>query len=113
MGDGSSPQLSNPNVNLFGKLSWQLTRLGQVELSFNHVNADRDILLRLPTSTTIPGRLRDGYELSNSGYIFKNKTNTPRLKWTAEFGRGISNEFLAGFPPCATSAISGATRRSF
>jgi outer membrane receptor protein involved in Fe transport len=97
VGDGSAPELSNPNVNLFGKLSWQLTRLGQVELSFNHVDADRDILIRLPTSTTIPGRLRDGYELSNSGYVFNNKTNTARVKWTADLGRGFSNEFLAGF----------------
>ncbi len=97
VGDGSAPQLANPNTNLFGKLSWQLTRLGQVELSFNHVNADRDILIRLPTSTTIPGRLRDGYELSGSGYIFNNKTNTGRIKWTSDLGRGFSNELLAGF----------------
>jgi outer membrane receptor protein involved in Fe transport len=97
VGDGSAPKLSNPNTNLFGKLSWQLTRLGQVELSFNHVDADRDILIRLPTSTTIPGRLRDGYELSNSGYLFNNKTNTGRIKWTTSFGRGLANEFLAGY----------------
>ena len=97
VGDGTAPEQSNPNVNIFGKLNWQLTGLGQVELSFNHVDANKDILLRLPTSTTVPGRLRDGYELSNSGYLFDNVTNTARAKWTADFGKGFSNEFLAGF----------------
>ena len=97
VGDGTAPEQSNPNLNIFGKLNWQPTGLGQVELSFNHVDANKDILLRLPTSTTVPGRLRDGYELSNSGYLFDNVTNTARAKWTVDFGKGFANEFLAGF----------------
>jgi outer membrane receptor protein involved in Fe transport len=97
VGEATTPELSNPNVNIFGKLNWQPTRLGQVELSFNHVDANRDILSRLPTSTSVPGRLRDGYELSNSGYLFDNATNTARVKWTAGIGNGLSNEFLAGY----------------
>ncbi|MBA3444957.1 MAG: TonB-dependent receptor [Gemmatimonadales bacterium] len=101
VGDARSPSLSNPNVNIFGKLDWQLGRLGLVEASYNFVDASRGILGRLASSPAIPGRLRDGYQLSNSGYEFENTTNTARIKWTSQFGSGISNEFLAGY-----SAIS-------
>jgi hypothetical protein len=97
IGDALAPKLANPNVNLFGKLSWQLQRLGLVEASYNLVDANRDILGRLATSPAIPGRLRDGYQLSNSGYEFDNTTNTARLKWTNQFANGIANEFLGGF----------------
>jgi outer membrane receptor protein involved in Fe transport len=97
IGDALAPKLANPNVNLFGKLSWQLQRLGLVEASYNFVDANRDILGRLATSPAIPGRLRDGYQLSNSGYEFDNTTNTARLKWTNQFSNGIANEFLGGF----------------
>ena len=97
VGDPTSPELSNPNVNLFGKLSYQADRLGLFEVTYNRVDADRDILGRNATSTTIPGRLRDGYQLSNSGYVFENLTNTGRIKWTSQFGNGLSNEFLAGY----------------
>jgi outer membrane receptor protein involved in Fe transport len=97
VGDAGSPSLSNPNVNIFGKLDWQLGRLGMIEASYNYVDASRGILGRLATSPAIPGRLRDGYQLSNSGYEFENSTNTARVKWTSQFGAGFSNEFLAGF----------------
>ena len=97
IGDPTSPELANPNVNLFGKLSYQADRLGLFELTYNRVDAERDILGRNATSTTIPGRLRDGYQLSNSGYVFDNLTNTARLRWTSQFGNGISNELLAGY----------------
>ena len=107
VGDASAPELSNPNLNLFGKLSWQLGRLGLVEATFNHVDAERGILGRNATSTTIPGRLRDGYQLSNSGYLFDNLTNTARVKWTSQFGNGISNEFLAGFSAVKDERVLG------
>jgi outer membrane receptor protein involved in Fe transport len=101
VGEAGAPSLSNPNINLFGKLDWQVGRLGVIEASYNYVDASRGILGRLATSPAIPGRLRDGYQLSNSGYEFENTTNTARLKWTSQFGSGFSNEFLAGY-----SAIS-------
>ncbi len=107
LGDASSPQLANPNLNLFGKLSWQLERLGQIEATYNHVDAERGILGRLATSPAIPGRLRDGYQLSNSGYDFDNVTNTARLKWTSQFGNGIANEFLAGYSTIRDERILG------
>ena len=110
VGDFSSPELSNPNVNLFGKLSWQLERLGRIEASYNFVDANRDILGRLATSPAIPGRLRDGYQLSNSGYEFDNRTNTARVTWTAQAGAGMSNEFLAGFSSISDERTLGSDR---
>jgi TonB dependent receptor len=107
VGDASSPELANPNVNLFGKLSWQLQRLGQIEATYNFVDAERGILGRLATSPAIPGRLRDGYQLSNSGYDFDNVTNTARLKWTTQFGSGFANEFLAGYSTIRDKRILG------
>ena len=107
IGDATAPELSNPNVNLFGKLSYQAGRLGLFELTYNRVDAERDILGRNATSTTVPGRLRDGYQLSNSGYVFDNVTNTARLKWTAQVGRGISNEFLAGYSAVRDERVLG------
>jgi hypothetical protein len=62
----------------------------------NWVNARQDVLTRAPTSTTVPGRLRDGYELSNSGYGQANTTHTARLKLTSNWGN-VSNELLTGF----------------
>jgi outer membrane receptor protein involved in Fe transport len=97
VGDFVSPELANPNVNIFGKLSWQLDRLGRIEASYNFVDANRGILGRLATSPAIPGRLRDGYQLSNSGYEFDNRTNTGRISWTSQFGAGFANELLAGY----------------
>src|SRR5262249_27552981 len=45
----------------------------------------------------VPGRLRDGYELSNSGYEQDNTTSTVRAKLTSSFGDGKwSNELLTG-----------------
>jgi outer membrane receptor protein involved in Fe transport len=110
VGDAFSPSLANPNVNLFGKLDWQLERLGLIELSYNFVDASRDILGRLATSPAIPGRLRDGYQLSNSGYDFDNTTHTGRLKWTSQFGTGFSNEFLAGFSTISDKRVLGSDR---
>jgi outer membrane receptor protein involved in Fe transport len=109
VGDGSSPELTNPNVNLFGKLSWQLG-LGTIEASYNFVDANRGILGRLATSPAIPGRLRDGYQLSNSGYEFDNTTNTARVKWASQFGQGISNEFLGGFSAVRDERVLGSNR---
>jgi hypothetical protein len=110
IGDAAAPKLANPNVNLFGKLSWQLERFGLVEASYNFVDANRDILGRLATSPAIPGRLRDGYQLSNSGYEFDNTTNTARLKWTSQFAAGMSNEFLGGFSTIRDERVLGSDR---
>jgi outer membrane receptor protein involved in Fe transport len=95
-GDGLAPPIKNPDNNLFGKLSWQVAPNSRVEISHNWVKASQDQLIRNPTSPRFSSRLRDGYQLSNSGYGQANITNTTRLKWTTTFGQDMANEFLAG-----------------
>ena len=95
-GDGMAPSIDNPDKNLFGKLSWQIAPNSRLELSHNWVDASLDQLIRNPTSPSFPNRLRDGYQLSNSGYGQANRTNTTRLKWTTTFSDNFANEFLAG-----------------
>jgi outer membrane receptor for ferrienterochelin and colicin len=95
-GDGTAPPIENPDNNLFGKLSWQIAPNSRLELSHNWVDASQDQLIRNPTSPRFASRLRDGYQLSNSGYGQANRTNTTRIKWTTTFGDNFANEFLAG-----------------
>src|SRR5262249_23898597 len=95
-GDAFAPNLSNPDRNVFGKLNWVVDDVTRAEFSYNFVKASQDVLTRAPTSTTVPGRLRDGYELSDSGYAQANTTNTGRLKLTSNWAN-VSNELLSGF----------------
>jgi outer membrane receptor for ferrienterochelin and colicin len=95
-GDGTAPPIENPDNNLFGKLSWQIAPNSRLEISHNWVDASQDQLIRNPTSPRFSSRLRDGYQLSNSGYGQANRTNTTRLKWTTTFGDNFANEFLSG-----------------
>jgi outer membrane receptor for ferrienterochelin and colicin len=95
-GDGAAPPIKNPDNNLFGKLSWQIAPNSRLEISHNWVDASQDQLIRNPTSPRFSSRLRDGYQLSNSGYGQANRTNTTRLKWTTTFGDNFANEFLGG-----------------
>jgi len=95
-GTALAPDLANPDRNVFVKLSTSVIDNSDLELSYNFVKANADVLLRAPTSTTIPGRLRDGYELSGSGYAQANSTNTLRAKMTTNINNGkMSNELLA------------------
>ena len=87
-----SPTIGNPDKNIFGKLDYQLAQNSQVELSYNYVNANQDVLVHNSTATGF----RDGYQLSNSGYNFATTTNTLRGKWTAQLGSN-SNELIAGW----------------
>ena len=95
-GDAAAPKLDNPDRNVFVKLTTNQIPDSRLEVSYNLVDASQDILTRAPTSTTVPGRLRDGYELSNSGYGQANTTNTGRVKLTSNWGQ-FSNELLGGF----------------
>ena len=95
-GNGLAPSIKNPDKNLFGKLSWNIGPNSRLELSHNWTDASQDQLTRSPTGAVFPGRVRDGYQLSNSGYGQANTTNTTRLKWTTTFSRDFANEFLAG-----------------
>src|SRR5713226_8210844 len=97
-GDALPTNLANPDRNVFVKVTTSVIPNSHLEVSYNFVNNSRDVLLRDPTSVFVPGRMRDGYQLSHSGYIITNSTNTGRVKLTSNWGDGkLSNEFLAGF----------------
>ena len=87
-----APTLTNPDKNYFGKLSAQLATNNQLELSYNYVKASSDQFTRIPGQTGF----RDGYQLSASGYVQANITNTMRAKMTTQMGGGVSNELLIG-----------------
>src|SRR5262249_785584 len=94
-----APQcLATPYHTVVAKLATQLLPTSRLELSYNFASASQDPLIRAPTSTSLFSRLRDGYQLSNSGYTISNNTNTGRVKLTTNWLEGrLSNEFLAGF----------------
>lgn len=96
-GNALAPDLGNPDRNVFAKVTTSAIENSHLELSYNFVNARQDVLIRNPTSPAITSRLRDGYELSNSGYGMANTTNSARAKLTTNWDDGrFSNEFLAG-----------------
>src|SRR5262249_29617230 len=110
-GDALAPTLTNPDNNLFVKLTTSVIENSDLELSYNFVNAHNDVIGRIPTSpflpamtrsadgtiSTTPGNLSSGYQLSNSGYTVRNSTNTIRAKLTSNWSEGkLSNELLAG-----------------
>jgi outer membrane receptor protein involved in Fe transport len=95
-GTGETPPIKNPDKNFFGKLTWNIGPNSRLEFSHNFTDASQDQLIRNPTSPRFSSRLRDGYQLSNSGYGQANRTNTTRIKWTTTFGQNFANEFLAG-----------------
>lgn len=97
-GSALATDLANPDRNVFLKLTTSAIENSDLELSYNYVNAHSDQLTRAPTSPSVPGRLRDGYQLSNAGYSQASSTNTARLKLTTNFADGrLSNELLGGF----------------
>ena len=96
-GNALAPDLGNPDRNVFAKVTTSAIENSHLELSYNFVNARQDVLIRLPTAPALTSRLRDGYQLSNSGYGQADTTNTARAKLTTNWGEGqFSNEFLAG-----------------
>ena len=106
-GNGKAPKLDNPDRNFFAKVSTNQIPSSRLEVSYNLVDASQDVLIRNPLGPRVPvanamgaitnsGNLRDGYELSNSGYGQANTTNTGRFKLTTNMG-DFSNEALGGF----------------
>jgi len=98
-GNFGAPTIPNPETNLFGKLDFETGTNSHIEVSGIFVNANRLTLARsyrggFPSGT---GNLRDGYQLSNSGYNFTDKTRTGRAKWTARFAGNYSNELLLAY----------------
>lgn len=97
VGDWRAPSLNEPDRNAFLKLNWQASERHKLEFTYNFVDAARTTITRAPTSPSLTGRMRDGFNLSGSGHAFDNQTNTGRVKVTSLFGDRVSNEFLAGF----------------
>ncbi|MDQ3263368.1 MAG: carboxypeptidase regulatory-like domain-containing protein [Myxococcota bacterium] len=97
-GTALATNLASPDRNLFAKVSTSLIPNSYLELSYNLVSAYQDNLIRSPTGPTVPGRLRDGYQLSNAGYAQDTLSNTVRAKLTSSWlGGRLSNELLTGF----------------
>lgn len=100
-GNAADPTLENPDKNLFGKITYQLGVNSQLEISHNFVDATSDEFIRdakrNPASPSATTTMRDGFELSNSGYQFRSKTNSTRGKWTTIFGGRFNNELLVGY----------------
>jgi hypothetical protein len=98
VGTALAPQLGNPDRNVFAKVSTSVIPNSYLELSYNFVGAQQDTLTRAPTAPSVPNRIRDGYQLSNSGYAQTTSNHTARAKLTSTwFGGRVSNEFLTGF----------------
>jgi hypothetical protein len=107
-GSATSSDLSNPDRNIFVKVTANPFANSRLELSYNFVKASTDVLIRNPTAPSLPtatgtgvvtsqGNLRDGYEIANAGYSNANNTNTVRGKLSSNFNDGkVSNELLAG-----------------
>ncbi len=97
-GTALATNLTNPDRNLFAKVSTSLVPNSYLELSYNLVFAGQDNLNRSPTGPSVPGRLRDGYQLSNAGYSQETTSHTARAKLTSSWlGGRLSNELLTGF----------------
>ena len=97
VGDGSAPNLDNPDKNLFVKVTSSQIPNSRLELSYNLVSAQQDVLARGYDATSVPFFLSGGYQLSHSGYGIANTTNTGRLKLTTNSDDSkVSNEFLTG-----------------
>jgi hypothetical protein len=94
-GDALAAEVANPDRNLFVKLSTSLIEDSHLELSYNLVDASLDVVSRQPLTPRVPGRLREGYQLSNSGYVLPSTSHALRAKLTSTWGR-ISNELLLG-----------------
>lgn len=95
VGDGSAPSQHNPDHNLFVKVTSNQIPDSRLELTYNYVSAQQDVLSHVPTGVSVPFFLSGGYELSNSGYGIANETNTARVKLTTNWDDShLSNEFL-------------------
>ncbi len=104
VGTAATPDVGNPTYNVFGKLSYAGGKLGLLEVSWNWAKADQDSYVR---SSSRPGNasggilsvanMRDGIQLSGSGYVQANNTNTVRAKLTTDLAGGKSNEFIIGY----------------
>lgn len=91
-GTHDDPVLATPNQNVFAKITYQAADQHHLELSYNFVNGYTDQFSR----SFLNRNNRDGFQLSNSGYEQRNKSNSLRFKWLGQLGR-FSTEFIGAF----------------
>ena len=87
-GDAGGFDFTNPNANVFVKVTSQAGQNGQVELSHNYATSE---------SQSISRSLTGAYQLTGGGFAIRNNNNTTRFKWTSVFGGRFNNEFFAGY----------------
>jgi len=90
----TAPNIRNPDKNIFAKVNGEISPNHHAEVSYNYVDASQDVLTHNTSNAT---SFRDGYQLSNSGYLFATTTNTLRGKLASTLARGASNELLIGY----------------
>lgn len=91
-GSAESPPIEQPNANLFAKISGELSPNHRFALTETVVSARSDNLNRLVRDRNN----RDGWQLSESGFVSHTRSLTTRLAVTSEF-REVSNELIASF----------------
>jgi hypothetical protein len=91
-GTYEAPVLGQPNTNVFGKLSGQVSTNHLVEVSYNYVTGDNDQFSRGSRRDAT----RDGFQLSNSGNSITNSQHSLRGKWLGQWGN-VSSEVIAGY----------------
>lgn len=95
-GDWRQPVIPNPDRNLFFKLTGQLGQRSQLELSFNHVQSSQLNIVHDPFGAN-PTRLREGYQLNNSGYDNSSRNNSFRARLNTQLSARLTNEFMVSF----------------
>jgi hypothetical protein len=81
---------NNPATNLFGKITAQVGRNSQLELSENYGRTTADNIYA--------GRATNGnYALTSNMYLIRNTSNAIRLKLTSVLGERYNNELIAGY----------------
>ena len=89
-GDDTPPVVTQPNRNLFAKLTWQPSMANWLELSHGRVEAHNDAFNRAVRDKSD----RDGWQLSGSGSTGTHRSATTRLKLASTM-RAFSNELIA------------------
>lgn len=87
-GDCGGFTFTNPNLNVFGKVTAQAGRTGQVEFSLNYASSESQTLSRSATFD---------YNLTGGGYSQTNNNVTPRFKWTNIFNDRFNNELILAY----------------
>ncbi len=90
------PTIPNPDRSLFFKLSGQLGMRSQVELAYNTVASNLDVLVHDATGANST-RLREGYQYDQSGYDNSSKNQSIRGRLNTQLSTSLTNEVIVSF----------------